>query len=130
MADPRAASNQTSVGDGVKSPTRRTWPDAVGVSILALLLLPAILSNALLWYEHWSGIGLYDPAAGGNPVWKLRPLLTPILVAAAGVLRLALSRVWLVAPRYRWILMALIVVALLVAAASQIYPPGFSYAPR
>jgi len=127
MADPRAASNQTSVGDGVKSATRRTWADAVGVSILALLLLPDILSNG---YEHLSGIGLYDPAAGGDPVWKHRPLLTPILVAAAGVLRLALSRVWLVAPRYRWILLALIVVALLMAAASQIHPPGFSYAPR
>jgi len=130
MADGRAASSRVSVGDGVRSPTRRPWADAVGVSILALLLLPAILSNVLLWYEQLSGIGLYDPAGGGDPVWKHRPLLTPILVAAAGLLRLALSRVRLVGPRYRWILLALIIVALLMAAASQIHPRGFSYAPR
>jgi len=59
----------------------KAWFDAVGVSILALLLLPAILTNALLWYEYLSGIGLYDPAAGGDPAWKHRPLLIPVLVA-------------------------------------------------
>jgi len=37
-----------------------------------------------------------------------------------------LSRVWLIAPRYRWMLMALIVVALFMAAASQIHVPAFS----
>jgi hypothetical protein len=130
MADPRAESSQASVGDGAKSPTRRPWTDPVVGSILALLLLPAILTNALLWYEHLSGVGLYDPAAGGDPVWKHRPLLTPILVAAAGVLRLALARVWLVGPRYRWILLALVAVALLMVLASQVHPAGFSYAPR
>ena len=67
MADPRAAS--------------RSWADAIVVSILALLLLPAILSNALLWYERLSGVGLYDAATGGDPAWKHRPLLGPSLVA-------------------------------------------------
>jgi|SRR5581483_4656143 len=109
---------------------RRPWADAVGASILAALMCPAILSNVLPCCEHFSGIGLYDPGAGGDPIWKQRPLLTPLFVAATGVLRLALSRVWPVAGRYRWILMALIVVAVLTAAASQIHPPGFSYAPR
>jgi len=117
-------SNPPSQPDG--RTTRRPWFDAVGVSILALLLLPAILTNALLWYEYLSGIGLYDPAAGGDAAWKHRPLLIPVLVAVAGLLRIALSRVWLIAPRYRWMLMALIVVALLMAAASQIHVPAFS----
>jgi hypothetical protein len=100
------------------------------VLILALLLLPAILSNALLWYERLSGVGLYDAAARGDPAWKHRPLLTPSLVAVAGVVRLALSRVWLVAPRHRRILLSLIVVALLLAAASQVHAHDFSYPPR
>ena len=105
----------------------RRWVDAVAVSSLALLLVPAILANAVLWYEHLSGIGLYDPAAGGDPVWKQRPLLVPVLVAATGVLRLVLGRVWFIGPRCRWILLALVIVALLMAAASQIHPPAFSY---
>jgi hypothetical protein len=94
-----------------------------------LLLFPSVLSNALLWYERLSGIGLYDPAVGGDPLWRNRPLLIPLLVAAAGILRLALFRVWPVDAWYRRMLTALIIVALLVAAASQIYPPDFSYAP-
>lgn len=130
MAEPHAASNRASVVTGARSATRRSWADAVGVSILALLLLPAILTNALLWYEHLSGIGLYDRAAAGDPAWTQRPLVIPSLVAVAGVVRLALSRVWPVAARYRRILWVLTVVAVLVAGASQIHVPDFSYAPR
>lgn len=72
----------------------RRWPraDIVAIAALAVPLLPVLALNALLLRERAQGLALADPAVGGDPAWRARPLLLPLVVAAAIVGRLVLAR--------------------------------------
>jgi len=98
-------------------------------SILALMLVPAILLNAVLWYERFAGLGIYDPAMAADPPLQQRPLLVPLLVGFVALGRLGLGRARLIAPRYRWALLIIATVAALTAACSRIPEPSFHWGP-
>jgi hypothetical protein len=94
--------------------------------ILGIVLLPAVVLNALLWLGHFLGLGVYDPAIGGDPAWRGRPLAVPLLVAVTAVVRLVVARGrWPMSPRATRALAVLVTVAVVTAAVSQIPEPSF-----
>ena len=96
--------------------------------VLGLALVPAVLINGVLWSEHFRGIAIFDPEIGGDPVWRARPVIVPLLVAVAAALRLVLARRRL--PTRRWPARAYVLVlatAILAAAIAQIPEPSFSW---
>jgi hypothetical protein len=104
----------------------RSKIDVALLVVLSIVLLPAVLLNCLLWLGHFLGLGVYDPATGGDPSWRGRPLALPLLVAVTGVLRLLLARERLpMSPRTARALAVLVTVAVLTAAVSRIPEPGF-----
>ena len=122
MTEQSASPNE---GDRATGTGRAAWPDIVLSLTLACALLPAISFNALLWYEHVAGLGIYDPALGGDPAWRHRPLILPALAFVGAVGRLALRRFWPTAPRNRRATLGLAVIALGTLAASLIPEPSY-----
>jgi len=108
---------------------RKAWAskfDLLLIVALGLVLAPAVLLHVLLWSGHCLGMGLYDPALGGDPIWRHRPLILPVLVGVAAILRLTFSRGhWLSDSRPRRALTVLAVVAFVTAALSLIPEPSF-----
>ncbi|HLK92700.1 MAG TPA: hypothetical protein VKZ18_22595 [Polyangia bacterium] len=80
-------------GDAPKpSPRWSPRADALVITALGAPLLPISLLNGMLLRERVQGIALADPALGGDPTWRARPLILPLVVAAAAVGRLLLAR--------------------------------------
>jgi hypothetical protein len=113
--------------DAVSRPTRQRWVDRIDALLILLLggaLVPSVLVNIVLWRERLQGIALYDFAVGGDSAWQARPLLMPLVVAAAATVRLCI-------PRRRWPLSGRLMrahaialsVAVLTAAAAFIPAP-------
>jgi hypothetical protein len=108
-----------------KTRARRSWWDVMLAFVLALMLVPAVIVNGILWYGHFADLGIYDPSGQPDPVWNARPFAVPMLVFAAAATRLALSgkrSVWLPA-RVGFVIVAL--AALLLAVASRLPPANF-----
>jgi hypothetical protein len=124
MITPAAPSSNDGSSDAPS--TGHSKIDVALVVVLVLVLLPAVLLNALLWMERFSGLGVYDPAIGGDPSWRGRPVALPLAVVAAAVLRIVLARKrWPLTPGKRRILVVLVVVGGVSAAASLIPEPNF-----
>jgi hypothetical protein len=101
--------------------SRSSWLDLMLTSVLAILLVPAMLLNAVLWYERSARLGIYDPALGAGPPLQHRPLLVALLVGLVAVGRLGLGRVRSIAPGYR---RALVILAAMAALTALLTNPG------
>ena len=99
--------------------------------VLLLLVLgaaagPAVFLNALLWFEHFMGLGLYDPAIGGDPAWRTRSVTLPALVGAAAIVRLVAGRRgWSVRRKRFRAYAAVLSIAVLTALAALVPEPRF-----
>jgi hypothetical protein len=75
------------------------------IAVLTLLGAPFLLvlpSYGMSLRERVQGIAFVDPALGGDPDWRARPMLVPLVVAAAIVGRLFLARRrWPMSPSRR-----------------------------
>src|SRR3954447_17806659 len=99
--------------------------DALAVVVGSIALVPGILINGLLWFEHLRGIGVFDPGLGGDPFWRTRPLVLPLVVAAVGATRLALARRrWPMRPSLTKGHAVLLSLAILIAAVALIPEPS------
>jgi hypothetical protein len=111
-----------------KPNTPSTFSDLLLTLVSVVVLVPVILVEIAVWHEHFAGYGIYDPALGA----RLPPpdiLAAPLLVCVVSVARLSLRRVRFIAPRYRWALTIIAVLAALAAAASRFPEPSFSWGP-
>ena len=93
--DPVGGENDVRSVDRVSRSTRQRWLRTLDMLLIILsggVLVPSVLLNIILWRERLLGIALFDPAVGGDPAWRTRPLFVPLVVAAAATARLFISR--------------------------------------
>jgi hypothetical protein len=96
------------------------------LAVLGLVVVPHVLLNAMLWFGHWQGIGLYDPEIGGDPAWRARSVVLPLLVAVAAAVRLFAAREWRpMGHRLKRGYAVVAVIALLTALVALIPEPSF-----
>lgn len=107
-------------------PSGHSKLDVALIVVLVLVLVPAVLFNALIWMERLLGLGIYDPAIGGDPSWRGRPVALPLAVAVVAVIRMVLARRrWPLTPSKRRILVLLFIVGGVSATAFLAPEPNF-----
>jgi hypothetical protein len=102
--------------------------DVLLLVLLGAALGPATFLNALLWWEHFMGLGLHDSAIGGDPAWRTRSVTLPALVGAVVIGRLIGGRhTWSVRRKRLRAYVAVLSIAVLIALAALIpEPPLFA----
>src|SRR5690348_10822295 len=90
-ADAARSRSATEHAGPAKSSRWRANVDALARVVGWTVVVPGILINGVLLLERLRGIVIFDPALGGDPLWRTRPLVLPLVVAAGGATRLALA---------------------------------------
>lgn len=104
---------------------RKSWLDLTLTLALLFFLGPSLLLTALAVYERSAGLGIYDPALGGDPRLFERSPLVPIVVACVALGRLALFRPWPIARRYVAAMLTIAILAVLAMATPRLIAPSF-----
>lgn len=103
-----------------------TKVDFVALVVGAAALIPGVSLHVLLWSEHLTGLGIYDPAIGADPSWRGRPIAAPLVVLSGAIFRVVvLDRIWLMIPRLKKAYVAIALVALASLLASLVPSPNY-----
>jgi hypothetical protein len=94
--------------------------------VLGLTLVPHVLLNAMLWLGHWQGIGMYDPAIGGDPAWRARSAGVPLAAGCIAAARILVARTRLPIGRgFERAYVAMATVALVTTLVALLPEPSF-----